>query len=239
MSASIETKTAGSDFELHAEDWLLWAKSHHPLSVVEAAAQQAQLTLGVVAQLVPDMTLAEAARQRVLVRSNSALGRIEDAVAAFEYEHEGQLHRTFSSPREACGPELRQRLFAKGRSFTGLQIRLQRNDPIRWMRFLAPSAGVAQSFTRACFVAGSFARIAWGEGANGWLGFAGAMAEVHQKIAQQVALPFSIETKDGEGPSIRPLTSGSSLLVTGWAHLPSPQFYLADPWAALVKREQS
>lgn len=230
--------SSGEAFEIQVDDWLAWVPADATISDVEKILQGRGLTIGPVARLCGGHTIAQAIRGRYLVRSNLALGRIEDPLAAIEYLRDGARHRTLSTPREACGPELRQRLFAASEVWTAVQLRLLRQEQEHWLKFEAPTAEVAQGFVRAVCIAGGFTRAIICEGANGWLGFSGAMVKTYLAIAKQTASKYSVSTSDSQEPTARFPSSDVPLVMSSWGRLPrTATFYLADPWAVLAKAD--
>ena len=111
-------------------------------------------------------------------------GALEDIVAAFEYGEGGV--RTKTTPREACGPELKALL--KTRAFSAVRLRTMPAHEEDWFprpkRRKAPLSCTVEARNKFCSPAASIVRFC-AEGANGWISFAGEMAHAYGTLAHK------------------------------------------------------
>lgn len=215
---------------------LMWADAGAPLDEVEHAALRMDLTLGPAAQWNKNRPVRELVRERSAYRLNPALCRVEDVFAAFEYRAHGATHRTLSTPREACGPELRQTLFDAPELLTAVQLRLLPKSEERWVKLQGKDPRDAHALVRTLVREGVAMRHVWSELSAVWLGFCGGMAETLVAIAEDAGRAQGLEvqaTQAPRGPELAPMFVPQ---VRTWETLgPRDGIVLADPWAVLVQ----
>ncbi len=205
-------------------DLLYWAAAKARCSDVERELQKRGETLGPMARHAPAQTIGTLVRDGHLLRFNSALGCIEDMVAAFEYAGGA---RTKTTPREACGPELKALLTA--REFSMVNLRTLPAHEEDWWRIEAPSMSVLHGWLKQILFAGCFYRSLLCEGANGWISFAGEMAHAYGTLAKELSQSLNMEVKRDQAPKHQSATTFKRVL---WSEA-SAQIYLCDPWQVL------
>jgi hypothetical protein len=214
---------------------LAWVSLETKVSEFEANAQASQLTLGPCAYWNKDRTFREVIHTRSGWRLNPVLVRVEEVVAAFEYRHHGQTYRTLSTPREACGPEMRTLLYGDVSALTAVQVRLLPRSEEHWLKVTGKDPGDAHSYLRSLVREGVAMRSVWSELSSTWLSFTGAMGEALKTIAEEVAAASGLQAQPSPAPRGRDIVPGFLPLTRTWETLgPRDAIVLADPWAVLV-----
>jgi hypothetical protein len=205
-------------------------------TVVESEARlPADVTLGPAAIWGGDLTVRDWLRERSAWRLNPAMGRLEELVSAFEYAADGALHRTRSTPREACGPELRTLLFDRLDIVTRVELRLLPRQRENWLALSCPDAAALAAFVRERLRQGCFFRALATDGARGWASFCGGMAEAYADEWRHAASPLRYDCQwPAEPPGMR--RAGFHPRKKSWLELDAgDKLVLADPWAVLVE----
>lgn len=215
-------------------DKLFWAGATERCSEIEANLQLRGETLGPVAYYAGAFAVGDLIRAGGAWRLNSSFGHLENMAAGYKYTLHGQQGRTVSTPREACGPELRALVPELG--FDDVELRVLPVHQEFWFRIEAPSATVLHTWLQQTLLAGCFYRSLWCEGANGWMSFAGAMAVTYTALAKERAAELHMEMSTGEAPPHFPQT------VFAFANLPwrevtaQDTIVVCDAWRVVVKR---
>lgn len=214
---------------------LLWADASAFVSEIEHSAQKADLTLGPCAWWNRDRRVRDVVAERTGFRLNPVLCRIEEVTGAFEYRAHGRTHRTLSTPREACGPELRTLLTEDLDAVTAVELRLLPLGEERWLKAQGRDPGDAHSFIRALVREGVAMRHVWTELSAAWVGFVGALSHASLHIAESVARERGLDVQPSQAPRGPELASGFVPQTKTWENLgPRDAIVLADPWAVLV-----
>jgi hypothetical protein len=179
---------------------LLWANASDLVSEVEHQALRVDLTLGPAALWNKDKRVRDLVRDRSAYRLNPALCRVEELVAAFEYHAHGSTHRTLSTPREACGPELKTLLYDAPETLTAVQLRLLPKGDERWLKLQGKDPRDAHGVVRALLREGVAMRQVWSELSAVWLGFTGALSQTLIAIAEDVGRARGLEPQASQAP---------------------------------------
>ncbi len=214
---------------------LAWVSIDRRVADFEAEAQTAGLTIGPCAYWSKDRTFRELIATRSGWRLNPILVRVEEVVAAFEYLHAGHLYRTLSTPREACGPEMRTLLYGDTASLTAVQVRMLPRAEETWIKVTGKDPGDAHSYLRSLVREGVAMRSVWSELSSTWISFTGAMSETLRSIAEEVAGASALQAQASPAPRGREIVPGFLPITRTWETLgPRDAIVLADPWAVLV-----
>jgi hypothetical protein len=214
---------------------LLWADAGGLVLETEHAARKVGFTLGPCAHWCRDKRIVDLVIQRAAWRLNPVLCRVEEAIGGFEYRAHGRTHRTLSTPREACGPEMRTLLYDTPDAITAVQLRLLPLDAEHWLKAQGRDPRDAHAFLRALVREGVAMRHVWTELSTAYVGFVGAMSQTLLHIATEVARSNGLEpavTQAPRGPELAPAFFAQTKT---WETLgPRDTVVLADPWAVLV-----
>lgn len=214
---------------------LMWADAQASVAEIEHAASRVELTLGPAAVWNKDRRVVDLVRERSGFRLNPVLCRVEEIIAAFEWREHGATHRTKSTPREACGPEMRTLFYDTPDVVTAVQLRLMPRDDERWIKVQGRDANDVHSLIRTLLREGLSPRRIWSELSTGWLSFCGGMTEASVLIVTDVAKARGLDVQASQAPRGLELLQSFTPVHRGWETLgPRDSLLLADPWAVLV-----
>jgi len=214
----------------------VWAGAFERVVDVEQHVRTAGATLGPLAVWCKDLTVREMLAARAGFRCNPALCRIEEVVGGIEYVRNGVTARTSSTPREACGPELKQGLYGELENLLQVELRLLPAGDETWLRIGGRETADIHSFVRSLVRDAIVPRALWTEMAIGWLCFAGAMRPVYFRVAEARARERGLDAVESGPPQGSALALGFVPAVKTWETLgPRDSIVLADPWAVLAR----
>lgn len=218
-----------------AVSMLTWVSADQGVASVEQESNRAGLTLGPAASWAAHLSVREMVAQRAAWRLNPVIGHIEDLVGGFGY---GVGARTLSAPREACGPELRQALFAAPERIREVELRLLPMDSLHWLKVAGKDAGHVHGFVRRLLREGVFPRAVWTELGTAYVCFAMQTAAMFARHSTRVATALQLSVSDAQEPGIRAIlaqrSAMSGLKTKTWESLGAlDSIALADPWTVL------
>jgi len=215
-------------------DKLYWAAQGEKCSDAEANLRLRGETLGPAAHYANGFTVGELLGAGGAWRVNPSFGHLETMAAGYKYTLHGVEGRTVSTPREACGPELRALLPQLG--YHDVELRVLPVLTETWFRVEAPTGLVLHTWLQQALLAGCFYRSLWCEGANGWISYAGAMADTYANVARGTATELKMEMKKDEAPRRFPQTAFAFANVA-WSQVTMQDtIVLCDAWRVVVKR---
>lgn len=215
-------------------DKLFWAGAGERCAQVEERLHLRGETLGPAAYYAAAFSVGELVRAGGAWRLNSSFGHLENLAAGYKYTLHGERGRTVSTPREACGPELRALLPQLG--FDDVELRVLPVHEEAWFRVEAPSATVLHTWLQQSLLAGCFYRALWCEGANGWMSFAGAMAGTYAALAQERATELHMVAHQEDAPR-RFAQATFAFANLPWREVTAQDtIVLCDAWRVVVKR---
>ncbi len=219
-----------------SRNMLVWADAEERIADVEQRAREVELTLGPLVFWCRDARVIDVCRTRSGWRMNPAMSRIEDVVSAFEYEREGVRARTKSAPREACGPELKQTLYAELDRVRRVELRLLPLSAERWLKLAGQDPSTIHAYVRGLVRDALSPRAMWTELGSAWLCFCGGMRDALFDMAAARARGFGLEAQEAPAPSGPALAPGFVPVLKTWETLgPRDSLVLCDPWAVLTQ----
>jgi hypothetical protein len=211
-----------------------WSPADERCAAIEERVRLRGETLGPAAYFASGFTAGALVRAGGAWRLNPVFGHLENLAAGYAYTIGDRAGRTVSTPREACGPELKALLPALG--FHEVELRTMPLHLEAWWRIEAPSAIVLHTWLQQTLLAGCFYRTLWCEGANGWISFAGAMAETYASLAADRAAELRMDMRRDDVPRRFP-QSPFAFAALPWPEVTAQDtIVLCDAWRAIVKR---